>query len=424
MRYYFTDTTRPESFSPDPTDYREVAIKIWYPAKPPSCLKKAPYIEHALERKKTLPKNSPLPPSFFDHIAHLPSAEKIYPYFTEYESGQQWDERVRDVTVETVLTMTSGYACDDQAIPSFQCERAMYKTNDWVEYALNLPMAHPPGEHLAYNSSSLILVSELLAKTSKMTIPDFAQTYLFTPLGIEEFHWGFSPKGRAWIAGNAKMKPRDMAKIGVLMLNNGRWNGKRVVSEKWIHESTKEHTTSKRYGGYGYLWWTGQQVFGKQIITAYWAAGNGGNYIFVCPALDLVAVFTGGNYDSIFEVQPLGMLINYIIPAMLPPIPPRRMTTLDPKILDSYVGEYQLQQGDIRISLFKRGESLYCKVLDRTLQMYPEMEDYFFVPDEVFGNWTLRIKRNEKDAVTSAIVYAVFQVMPFKKIPDLENAPQ
>ena len=351
-----------------------------------------------------------------DHHLIKGTDEKIYPYFKDYEIGQKWNEKVRDVTLKNLLTMTSGYDCDDHTILSFQCEKAMYKSNDWVEYALNLPMAYKPGEHWAYNSSSLILVSEMISRTSKMTIPDFANEYLFKPLGINEFHWGFSPKGRAFIAGNAKMKLRDMAKIGFLMLNRGRWNGKQVISEKWINESTKDHVKSKSHTGYGYLWWTGKQLFSKQIIAGYWAAGNGGNYIFVCPALDLVAVFTGGNYNSILEVQPLGMLINYIIPAMLPPILPRQIAKLDPNILDSYVGEYQLQQGHIQVSIFKRGESLYCKVLERTLQMYPEMEDCFFVPDEVFGDWTFRIERNEKDEATSAIGYAAFQIMPFKKI--------
>jgi len=95
----------------------------------------------------------------------------------------------------------------------------MYKSYDWVEYALNLPMAYQPGEHWAYNGSSLILVSEIISKTSKMTIPDVANKYLFEPLGITDFQWGFSPKGRAFIAGNAKMKPRDMAKVGYMFLN-------------------------------------------------------------------------------------------------------------------------------------------------------------------------------------------------------------
>jgi CubicO group peptidase (beta-lactamase class C family) len=351
-----------------------------------------------------------------DHHFIKGTDENIYPYFKNDEIGRKWHEKAKDITLKNLLTMTSGYACDDHGVQSFECEKAMVQSDDWVAYALNLPMAYNPGKHWAYNSSSLILVSETISRTSKMTIPDFADKYLFKPLGIDEFHWGFSPKGRAFIAGNAKMKPRDMAKVGLLMLNRGRWNGKQVISERWITESTRAHEKSNNHTGYGYLWWIGQQMFGQKNIAAYWAAGNGGNYIFVSPALALVVVFTGGNYNSILEVQPLGMLINYIIPATLPPMPPRQTAKLDPTLMAAYVGKYQMQQGLIRVSVFNSGESLYCKVFERTLQMVPENADHFFVPDEVFGDWTFRIERNEKGKVTAATVYAAFQIMPFKKI--------
>jgi len=342
--------------------------------------------------------------------------EKIYPYFKGYEIGQKWDARVRDVTLKSLLTMTSGYDCDDHAIPIFECEKAMYETDDWVEYALNLPMAHKPGEHWAYNSSSLMVVSEIISKTSGMTMPDFADKYLFGPLGIKEFHWGFSPKGRAWLAGNAKMKPREMAKIGLLMLEGGRWKRRQIISEKWIRESTREHEISDNNWGYGYLWWTGKQLFGEQFIPGYWAAGNGGNYIFICPELDLVAVFTGGNYNSILELQTLGMLVNYIIPAILPPMPPRQITELDPAILDSCVGEYKLQQGDLRVSVLKKNDALHLTLLERTMPMYPESESRFFIPDDILGNWTFATERDEKGNVISATGYTAFQVMHFTKM--------
>lgn len=75
-----------------------------------------------------------------------------------------------------------------------------------------------------------------------------------------------------------------------------------------------------------------------------------------------------------------------------------------------------MQSGHIRVSVFKKGDDFYCKVLGKTSRVYPEEEDKFFVPDEVFGDWTFKLKRNEKGEVTSAIGYAAFQIMPFKKI--------
>lgn len=346
--------------------------------------------------------------------------EKIYPFFKAYAAGAKWDDKAKNITLENLLSMTSGFDCDDHADPAFQCEKAMYQSDDWVAYALNLPMTYAPGKHWAYNSSSLILISEVIAKTSKMTVPDFADAYLFEPLDIDTFHWGFSPKGRAFIAGNAKMKPRDMAKIGLLMLNRGTWQGKQLISESWVDASTRAHVKSSSNWAYGYLWWNGKQLFGKQNITAYWAAGNGGNYIFVCPALNLVAVFTGGNYNSILEVQPFGMLVNYIIPAFLPPMAPRQTAAVVQTNLDAYTGEYRSTQGRMQLSVVKNGKGLYCTLLGRTLQMYPKKKDLFFIPDEIFGDWIIRFERNKEDEATAAIGYAAFQNIRFKKNENLK----
>lgn len=225
------------------------------------------------------------------------------------------------------MTMTSGYDCDDHR-SNFQCERNMYKSDDWVEYALSLPMVNQPGKHWAYNSASLMLVGEMISKTSNMTIPDFTDKYLFGSLGITDYQWGFSPKERAWLAGNAKMTPRDMAKFGYMILNRGRWGKKQIVSENWIKESVEKHAVSRVGWGYGYLWWVGETTINNEPLKSFWAAGNGGNYIFILPRLNAVAVFTGGNYSTILEIQVFGMLINYLIPAILPS-PPEKVIKFD-----------------------------------------------------------------------------------------------
>jgi CubicO group peptidase (beta-lactamase class C family) len=257
--------------------------------------------------------------------------EKIYSYFKSYNPSIEWDKRAKDVTIKSLLTMTSGYDCDDNRM-NYSCENKMYKSSDWVDYALNLPMANQPGEHWAYNSSSLILVGEIISKTSKMSIPDFADKYLFEPLGITDFQWGFSPKGRAWIAGNAEMRPRDMAKIGYMMLNHGKWKGNKIVSQEWIDESTRALITVEKanknnleyYIDYGYLWWS-RNFYARdngdsnpRNIETYLAGGNGGQRIYIFPTLDLIVIFTGGNYNSPLATrQETKILENYILPAIL-----------------------------------------------------------------------------------------------------------
>jgi len=248
--------------------------------------------------------------------------QEIYPYFSSYGLRQKWDERTKDVKLKHLLTMTSGYDCDDHS-NNFECEKKMYESNDWVEYALNLPFANQPGERWAYNSASLSLVGEVISKTSNMRIPDFAEKYLFDPLGITDFQWGFSPNGRAWLAGNAKMRPRDMAKFGYMVLNEGRWENKQIVSKKWLEESTAEHLPLLHmhiHGGnygYGYLWWLVELTVKNQSAEAIAASGNGGQIITIFPKLDSVVVFTGGNYNNRLSAQPVEMLIRYILPSMM-----------------------------------------------------------------------------------------------------------
>jgi CubicO group peptidase (beta-lactamase class C family) len=160
--------------------------------------------------------------------------EPIHKFFAEdYEPAGGWTDRARQVEIRHFLSMMSGYECDDLTT-NFACENAMYNSNDWVQYSLDLPFAHSPGEHWAYNSSSLILVGEAVARSSELEMKAFADRYLFGPLGIERFRWQFSPKGRAWIGGGARMTPREMAKIGQLMLNRGLWNAGRDARRRGL----------------------------------------------------------------------------------------------------------------------------------------------------------------------------------------------
>ena len=94
------------------------------------------------------------------------------------------------------------------------------------------------------------------------------------------------------------MRPRDMAKFGQMCLNKGFWRNRKIVSEEWLAESTSCQVHSEYGMEYGYLWWRGRQTIKGQMLEAFWAQGNGDQVIFVCPKLDLVAVFTGGNYNS------------------------------------------------------------------------------------------------------------------------------
>jgi CubicO group peptidase (beta-lactamase class C family) len=338
--------------------------------------------------------------------------EKIYPYFKSYEPEEKWDTRVRDVTLKSLLTMTSGYGCDDVQ-SKYACERNMYKSTDHVEYALNLPMAHNPGEQWAYNSASLWLVGEIISKESDMSIPDFAERYLFGPLGITDVQWWNSPKGRAMLAGNAEMRPRDMAKFGHMVLNSGKWKGTQIVSKEWIEKSTRAHVrNSGGYWGYGYLWWVGGTVINGREVNMYLASGNGGQKIYIFPEFELVAVFTGGNYNSKLSSQPDQMLINYILPAMMPSSPPMRFVDPEQHILKQCSGQYLHgpSRTKVNIAVENNGLMLYEPKLfgSEKIELMPLADNKFYGTSKDKGDLYFTFVKGEKDPVTHFFVRGGF----------------
>ena len=342
----------------------------------------------------------------------IPGAEEpVERYFKDQTSA--WGDRAGAVTIKSLLTMTCGLDCDDHGDDSFKCEREMRRAEDWVNFALGLPMVHPPGKHWAYNSATLILLSEIITQTSGLSVPQFAERYLFEPLGIKEFKWCFSPKGRAWMAGSAFMRPRDMARFGQMCLDKGVWNNRRIVSEKWLVESTRLHSHSEFGMEYGYLWWHGRHIMGGRSLEAFWAEGNGGQVIFICPAIDLVAVFTAGNYNSLLEFQFMGLLINHILPAILPPGPERTFVDPNYETLTELPGSYRCHRLLLRVSV--EDGRLAGRLNGQTVRFLLEGNDRFFIPNPVLGDMTGRIVRDANGRPTELTINAAFSELQFHR---------
>jgi CubicO group peptidase (beta-lactamase class C family) len=342
--------------------------------------------------------------------------EPIYKYFEEdYEPASGWTDQARQVEIRHLISMMSGYACDDLAT-DFACEDAMYGTDDWVQYALDLPFAHSPGEHWAYNSASLILVGEAVARGAGLKVDAFADRYLFEPLGVKRFRWQYSPKGRAWIGGGARMIPREMAKIGQLVLNRGVWNGERLLSEEWIDKSTTKQGEMLGTGvDYCYLWQRGWSYVGSDRITAYWASGNGGQYIIVLPDARMVVVFTGGNYNSPLAGQPFEMLTRYILPAFLPPAP-LEPVTLTRNEMERLTGTYQLDfepSATSTISIYNDGVRLLSPD-NESIDLVPHSPT-FFTCDSRYGPLTVVFEDDGRGEAVRHTVYGGFQRFVFER---------
>lgn len=239
----------------------------------------------------------------------------LLPYFPEYEGKiANWDERKRHITLAQVLSMTSGIRGN---------ENAMYEAHDWIKFYLDQPLAATPGEAFSYATSGIVVLGNVITRASGLRIPDFTDRYLFGPLGITAYRWPITNsrgnQGLAMTGGGLNLRPRDMAKFGLLYLNDGVWQGERIISEAWIRLSTKKHAVSDLHGeNFGYLWRLIDRTVKGRNIRSFEAWGNGGQFIMVFPSLDLVAVFTGENYGLMPEMeQPFEIIDRYILPAIL-----------------------------------------------------------------------------------------------------------
>lgn len=203
------------------------------------------------------------------------------------------DARKEHITVRHLASMSSGLECYHQ--PNEPTNMAMQASPDWVQFALDLPMAYEPGTHFAYCSPGMHLLSAILQQATGMSSLEFARLNLFEPLGIRESAWSADPQGTNNGGGDLYLYPRDMAKLGLLWLHRGVWDGQQIVSREWVRlSSQRQIDTGENYGeDYGYGWWIARP--GDNPIFS--ASGRGGQKVIVFPAMNLVLVTTGGGFE-------------------------------------------------------------------------------------------------------------------------------
>lgn len=228
----------------------------------------------------------------------------------EYQNFKNPDLRKQDITIEHLLNMNTGLDCDDWRKHT---ETQMQQSNDWVKFTLDLPMVNAPGAQSVYCTGCAVVLGRVIENQSGLSLEEFANNYLFKPLAITSYQWHRMPDGKLSGGGLLFLTPRDMAKVGLLMLNNGVHNGEQIVSAEWVNQSRQNMVKPGLFDGYGYLWW--KQSFENSIET-YFADGNGGQQIFIVPAKQLVIVFTSGNQNTGIGAQNFNLVNNYILPAI------------------------------------------------------------------------------------------------------------
>ena len=250
--------------------------------------------------------------------------QPLLSYFPE-RTIANLDANKEKITIENLLTMTSGFSCGYQ--PGEKEHSEMFTSEDWVQYVLDLPMARGPGQEYAYCSGNSHLLSAILTKATGMSMLDFGQKHLFAPLGINEAIWPADPQGitRGW--GDLHLHPRDLAKIGYLYLNDGLWEGKQLLNAAWVEKSTqpqvdgavKTNTFVRPGRDYGYAW---HLVSEGPFSGMYYAAGRGGQSLHVLPDANIVTVITGGENALLeYDGEKIGEFILSISDQALPENP-------------------------------------------------------------------------------------------------------
>jgi len=223
------------------------------------------------------------------------------------------------IRLKHLLTMSAGFHWNELVIPYSNPQNdamVMHQRKDLIRYCLEKPMAQKPGEKFVYHTGLSVILGEILRRSVGISGDKFAEKYLFKPLGISAYIWPTTPDSLLATGGGLALRPRDMAKFGQLYLNDGKWNEKQIVPEKWVKESTQHHikTTS---GAYGYQWWLRSFHINDRQVDSFYASGRAGQFIFVFPELDMVVVSTAQNYDKSWSRRFYEMLGSYILTAVV-----------------------------------------------------------------------------------------------------------
>jgi CubicO group peptidase (beta-lactamase class C family) len=235
-----------------------------------------------------------------------PPEAPLFDSFPEYRDLAK-DGREK-LTIHHVLTMTMGMEWDETSIPYTDrrnSEIAMDLAPDRYRFILERKMVREPGRYATYSGGATALLAKIVRKGTGKSLHDFAREVLFDPIGMGKTEWDVDKVGDEFAASGLRTTPRDLALIGQLMLNRGKWNGKEVVPAAWIERSVKSYASHDDFRRFGYHWYISHFGFGRMIgwqpekVEENWMAmGNGGQRLFVLPGIELTVAVTAGNYET------------------------------------------------------------------------------------------------------------------------------
>jgi CubicO group peptidase (beta-lactamase class C family) len=229
-----------------------------------------------------------------------PPQVKLYDQFPEYADLGHQPERDR-VTVAHVLSMTLGMEWDELTTHYGDWRNsamAMEQSLDRYRFVLDRPIVGEPGVKWTYNGGATALLGRLITKGTGEKLPDYARNALFDPLGLGPTEWSNGLQDEAHAAAGLRMRAPDLLRVGQMVLAGGAWQGRQVVPQAWLRQSTTPVVPIEDPFHYGWHWFLGEVPVGAPIRTERLIAGTGwgGQRLFLIPALDLVVAMNAGNY--------------------------------------------------------------------------------------------------------------------------------
>jgi CubicO group peptidase (beta-lactamase class C family) len=230
------------------------------------------------------------------------------------------DARKRAMTLSHLMTMTGGHYCDDDNGEAPGNEDRIAEQTDYPDlygYILRLPMDRIPGEKIVYCSADALLAGGVLRRLAGEPLPELFERLIARPLRMGPYHYNLTPAGEGYTAGGAAFRPRDFLKLPQLMLNQGLWDGKRILSADWVRKAGSPLFDLYPGQQYGYFWNSVAYPWKGRKVRAVFAAGNGGQIFMAIPELDLAIAFTGGNYADSAALLPGRVYVpDFILPAV------------------------------------------------------------------------------------------------------------
>lgn len=241
----------------------------------------------------------------------------LFDFFPDYADLRT--EAKAAIKLRDVLNMSSGLQWDEVTCSYFDlCNdiRALWDQSDPVRYILAKDVEAAPGTKFVYNGGGTNLLGEVVRRTSGRSVVEFANEFLFGPLGITDYSWRHLANNVTYTSGDMRLRPRDMAKFGALYANGGVWEGQRILSEEWVKQTQHGVHLVGIGWTYGYQWWTHTYIAHQtgRAFSTFSTRGWGGQEIIVFPDENMVIVFTGGNYNSPVPINHI--LTSYILPAV------------------------------------------------------------------------------------------------------------